>query len=82
MTFCGLPVPMHTNAILHEAQQLYSMSDRLDSLAGQQPVCSFRDLDCFFEIEPDIVILKEVNNNRRCLRTSSCLFALSGSELH
>jgi hypothetical protein len=26
---------MHTNAILHEAQQLYSVSDRLDSLAGQ-----------------------------------------------
>jgi hypothetical protein len=26
---------MHTNAILHEAQQLYSVSDRLDSQAGQ-----------------------------------------------
>jgi hypothetical protein len=25
---------MHPNAILHEAQQLYSVSDRLDSLAG------------------------------------------------
>ena len=29
---------MHTNAILHEAQQLYSVSDRLDSLAGQHPL--------------------------------------------
>jgi len=31
---------MHTNAILDEAQQLYSVSDRLDSLAGQHPLVS------------------------------------------
>jgi hypothetical protein len=31
---------MHTNAILHEAQQHYSVSDRLDSLAGQHPLVS------------------------------------------
>jgi hypothetical protein len=31
---------MHTNAILQEAQQLYSASDRLDSLAGQYPPVS------------------------------------------
>ena len=31
---------MHTNAILHEAQQLYNASDRLDSLAGQYPLVS------------------------------------------
>jgi hypothetical protein len=31
---------MHTDAILHEAQQLYSVSDRLDSLAGQHPLVS------------------------------------------
>ena len=31
---------MHTNAILQEAQQLYSVSDRLDSLAGQHPLVS------------------------------------------
>jgi len=31
---------MHTNAILHEAQQLHSVSDRLDSLAGQHPLVS------------------------------------------
>ena len=31
---------MHTNAILNEAQQLYSVSDRLDSLAGQHPLVS------------------------------------------
>ena len=31
---------MHTNAILHEAQELYSVSDRLDSLAGQHPLVS------------------------------------------
>ena len=29
---------MHPNAILHEVQQLYNMSDRLDSLADQRPV--------------------------------------------
>jgi hypothetical protein len=31
---------MHTNAILHEAQQLYNVSHRLDSLAGQHPLVS------------------------------------------
>ena len=31
---------MHTNAILHEAQQLHGVSDRLDSLAGQHPLVS------------------------------------------
>jgi hypothetical protein len=31
---------MHTDAILQEAQQLYSVSDRLDSLAGQHPLVS------------------------------------------
>ena len=28
---------MHSNAILHEVQQLYNVSDRLDSLAEQHP---------------------------------------------
>ena len=31
---------MHSNAILHEAQQLYSVSDRLDLLAEQHPLVS------------------------------------------
>jgi hypothetical protein len=31
---------MHTNAILHEVQQLYDVSDRLDSLAEQHPLVS------------------------------------------
>jgi hypothetical protein len=31
---------MHPNAILHEVQQLYDVSDRLDSLADQHPVVS------------------------------------------
>jgi hypothetical protein len=31
---------MHPNAILHEIQQLYSVSERLDSLAGQHPLVS------------------------------------------
>ena len=31
---------MHPNAILHEVQQLYKVSDRLDSLAEQQPLVS------------------------------------------
>jgi hypothetical protein len=31
---------MHPNAILNEVQQLYSVSDRLDSLAGQHPLVS------------------------------------------
>jgi hypothetical protein len=32
--------PMHPNAILHEAQQLHNVSDRLDLLAGQHPLVS------------------------------------------
>ena len=31
---------MHPNAILLEARQLYNVSDRLDSLAGQHPLVS------------------------------------------
>jgi hypothetical protein len=31
---------MHTNAILHEVQQLYNVSDRLDTLAEQHPLVS------------------------------------------
>jgi len=31
---------MDSNAILHEVQQLYSVSDRLESLAGQHPLVS------------------------------------------
>ena len=31
---------MQTTAILHEAQQLYNVSDRLDSLAEQQSLVS------------------------------------------
>ena len=32
--------PMHSNAILHEVQQLYNVSDRLDLLADQHPLVS------------------------------------------
>jgi len=31
---------MYPNAILHEILQLHSVSDRLDSLAGQHPLVS------------------------------------------
>ena len=31
---------MHPSAILHEAQQLYNVSDRLDLLAEQHPLVS------------------------------------------
>ncbi|HEX9110510.1 MAG TPA: hypothetical protein VF845_03465 [Terriglobales bacterium] len=31
---------MHPTAILHEVQQLYSVSDRLDSLAEHHPLVS------------------------------------------
>jgi hypothetical protein len=31
---------MHENAILHEVQQLYNVSDRLDTLAEQHPLVS------------------------------------------
>ena len=31
---------MHPNAILHEIQQLYNVSDRLDSLAEKHPLVS------------------------------------------
>jgi len=31
---------MHSNAILHKVQQLYNVSERLDSLAEQHPLVS------------------------------------------
>ena len=31
---------MHPNAILHEVQQLYNVSDRLDAIAAQHPLVS------------------------------------------
>jgi hypothetical protein len=31
---------MHPNAILHEVQQLYNVSDRLDSLSEHHPLVS------------------------------------------
>jgi hypothetical protein len=31
---------MHSSSILHEVQQLYNVSDRLDSLAEQHPLVS------------------------------------------
>jgi hypothetical protein len=31
---------MHPNPILHEVQELYNVSDRLDSLSGQHPLVS------------------------------------------
>jgi hypothetical protein len=31
---------MHSNSILHEVQQLYNVSDRLDSLSEQDPLVS------------------------------------------
>jgi hypothetical protein len=31
---------MHSDAILHEVQQLYNVSDRLDSLSEQHPLVS------------------------------------------
>jgi hypothetical protein len=31
---------MHSNAILHEVQQLYNVSDRLDTLSEQHPLIS------------------------------------------
>ena len=31
---------MHPNAILHEVRQLYNVSERLDSLAEQNPLVS------------------------------------------
>jgi len=31
---------MHPSAILHQAQQLHNVSDRLDLLAGQHPIVS------------------------------------------
>ena len=32
--------PMHPHPILHEVQQLYNVSDRLDSLAEEHPLVS------------------------------------------
>ena len=37
MGFLEAVYPMDSNAILHEVQELYSVSDRIESLAGQRP---------------------------------------------
>jgi hypothetical protein len=38
--FSGRLSPMHPNPILHEAEQLHLVSERLDLLAGQHPIVS------------------------------------------
>ena len=38
MGFLKAVYPMDSNAILHEVQQLYNVSDRLDSLSEQHPL--------------------------------------------
>jgi len=48
---------MDSNAILHEVQQLYNVSDRLDSLAEQHPLVS----------EALITISKSVRNTATLL---------------
>ena len=40
LRFPGKARPMHPIAILHEVQQLYNVSDRLDLLAEQHPLVS------------------------------------------
>jgi hypothetical protein len=41
---------MHSNAILHEAQQLHNVSDRLDVLAEEHPIVS----DALFSISGSV----------------------------
>ena len=53
---------MHPNAILHEIQQLHSVSDRLDSLAEQHPLVS----------EALITISGNVRNTATLLEVLTC----------
>ena len=53
---------MHSNAILHEAQQLHNASDRLDTLAEQHPLVS----------EALITISGSVRSTGNCVGGAGC----------
>ena len=63
---------MHPSAILHEVQQLYSVSERLDSLAEQHPLVS----------EALITISGSVRNTATLLEVlvATKIVSISGSE--
>ena len=52
--------PMHPNAILHEIQQLYNVSDRLDFLAQQHPLVSNALIDISESIRNTATLLEVV----------------------
>ena len=51
---------MHPNAILHEIQQLYNVSDRLDFLAQQHPLVSNALIDISESIRNTATLLEVV----------------------
>jgi hypothetical protein len=59
---------LHPNAILHEVQQLYSVSDRFDSLAEQHPSVSEALLE---------VLVATKNSAALRIRSGKCLICSS-----
>jgi len=72
---------MHPNTILHEAQQLYNVSDRLDSLAGQHPLVSEALITISGSLRNTATLLEvlvAIRNSAACRITSSkCLICPS-----
>ena len=68
---------MHPNAILHEAQQLYNVSDRLDSLAEQHPLVSEALITISGSVRNTATLLEVAGRDENAIalriRASKCL---------
>ena len=73
--------PMHPNAILPEVQQLYSVSDCLDSLAGQHPLVSEALISISGSVRNTATLLevtgRDENGAALRIRSSKCLICSS-----
>ena len=70
-------MPMHPTAILHEVQQLYNVSNRLDSLAEQHPIVSEALLTISGSVRNTAALVggvgRDENSAGHGIRSSKCL---------
>lgn len=68
---------MHPNAILHEAEQLHLVSDRLDLLADQHPIVSEVLISISGSVRNTATLLEGAGRNKNGValrtRSSQCL---------
>ena len=67
---------MHPNAILHEVQQLYNVSDRLDSLAEQHPLVTEALISISGSVRNTATLLEVLvakNGTARRIKSGKCL---------